>query len=63
MGVLSEIPVLGYYATHFNELNNCSSTYSATQILALLIIAAFMTAFSLAFWIIVFTILHKSSTG
>jgi hypothetical protein len=56
IAILAEIPPCSYYLTHIVELNNCTSTYNATQIIIIFIIAALLFTFSFLYFVLIFWI-------
>jgi hypothetical protein len=59
VGVLSVVPACGYYLTLIVELNNCTASYSPTQLIAIFVIAALLLAFSLVYFILILFVLCK----
>lgn len=59
IAILGIIPPCGYYFTQIVELNNCTSTYNQTQIIAIFVIAALLLIFALIYFVLILKIVLK----
>ena len=61
IGILSTIPIFGYYLSFIVELNNCPTSYDSTNVTVSLVLAVVLMVLLLVLLVLLFLLMGEDS--